>query len=758
MLVNYDFKQKIIIKKYKMSVSFLIDSFVKKKIEYFRNKNNCNIIILIGKYKNGFQHWIEPDYCKKLKDCILADPIKSGYVKSFDSQIIDYKILDSIDLDLSEYNLKIQLVTKNNMFCPYNIIFEGDFKISLLFNNMQNQTNPSSLEDILKYILTPISKGKYLCCYQERKSVVQNFNNLLGKNSKNPFIVFNKPYNLKREGLNSLDNYLIFPKLDGIRYFLYINRGVYLINSTEFLKINNDADVENTLIDGEFIDGVYYPFDVLFWNNEDIRQKNRLNRLDYLKRLGEIKNINISIINPEENLYNGYLKFKEMKNTDGVILSPNLEPYNNTKTYKYKPDELQVIDFSVRREVETGYGMYGLYVKDDKNNYVQFKGGDKYPFSGYTRLNTEERKIVDNNIDRVIEFKWKYDRFIPLRVRTDKTQANYINVALSIWEDINDPISEKEFLDKTKLKNLPETIEINLMNNYSAKILEPNDTYTFFSPFYPDLIRTGVLGDGSCFFHALFYSLSKDYRKMGLMDKNKFVKNFRRDLSRTISVNDWLSFGGGSIALIAYQSRINKTFERLYDYFCFDKEINSDYKKIIKNNLKIKKILDKNNKKYYLDKFLPDFFKNHPGIINSKDELGDEMNLRDFMYDICEFSKEYEYQSFIEYVDSDGWVDQSLIGYISDVVDRDIYFIDGDTRVPYMIGGKADYKRRKSVVLCFTNSSHFESMGVIRNGKVSREFNGDDKLIEKIYSFLFKKEIFRKTYPELKMYLPSHFQ
>lgn len=751
-----------------MKVSFFIDSFVKKKIEYFLNKNNCNIRVLIGKYKNGFLHFVDNVYSKKLKDFFYQDPIKTHYIIENKKEDV-YQVMDSIDLDLTEYNLKIQLFSKNNTNYnknPYNLIFEGGTKIFIIFNSTCKYQD---FEEALKTILAPLSKGKYLCSYQERKTVIENFNGLFGKVSKNPFIVFNKPYNLKRDNLDTLENYLIFPKLDGIRYFLYINFGIYLINSTEFLKIDNkiNSSQNKTLIDGELINNIYYPFDVLFWNGEDIREKPRLKRLECISELN-IENLGIEIINPETNLHDGYLKFKHMKNTDGIILSPNEASYHNSKTYKYKPDELQVIDFCVKKEGETGYGMYNLYVKDDKNNYVQFKGNDIYPFFGCTRLTDAERRLVDLNTDKntnnVIEFKWKYDRFIPLRSRSDKTQANYINVALSIWDDINEPIPENEFLNKTKLKNLPEIIEINPMNNYSVKMLSPNETYTFFSPFYENLIRTGVLGDGSCFFHALFYSISKEYRKMSLSEKNKYIRNFRDSLSKTITIDDWLKMGEGSVALIAYQIRINKTFEKIYNYLFFDGDIDRDYIKIINNNLKIKNILGKKDKKYYLDVFLPDFFKKHPYVIESKNTIGgakkqdEEFIIKNFMYDICIFSKELEYSLFIDYVNSNNWVDQRLIGYVCNKVDRDIYFIDGDTRAPYMLGGESDYKRRKSVVLCFTNNSHFESIGIIRNNKVSREFSKNDKLIEKLYTFLFKKDVFRKNYPELKMFLPFNFQ
>ena len=54
------------------------------------------------------------------------------------------------------------------------------------------------------------------------------------------------------------------------------------------------------------------------------------------------------------------------------------------------------------------------------------------------------------------------------------------------------------------------------------KYLKPGDSENLKSPLSDDLIRTGVIGKGSCFFHAILYS-DDTYRKGSTEMKEKHI-------------------------------------------------------------------------------------------------------------------------------------------------------------------------------------------------------------------------------------------
>ena len=432
---------------------------------------------------------------------------------------------------------------------------DGSNQVNIIFK--PGKYNINKLFQPLKRVFKSITKTNFLISYTERRQVTESYNILVKKNGKNPNMVFNKPYNLTREHIsdvfNPINQYLLFPKLDGVRYLLYfIDSSSYLLNYTDFLKLSDDedSDLDNTLLDGELIDNIYYPFDVLYCKGEDVRRKTRLDRLSYLEKINTP--LKLVVIPPEKDIQLGLHKYFYNSNNptitglkdvfpplDGVILTSNITSYNNNKTLKYKPHTHQVIDFEVKYD---GAGRGVLYVKDYNGGLTIFRGSDKYPYNtqySHIKLDkytTQQVEIVKKG--GIVEFRWDQElkTFIPVRNRNDKLNPNFIEVAKIIWDEINDPVK-----------------------------LFPNNYARLNSPFCKEFILSENINNGSGLFHSILYSGSEKYRNMVPDKKESFVKTLRQNFTANLGMKDWLKIGDGNLAFSMYKIFFIDSFKKIYN-------------------------------------------------------------------------------------------------------------------------------------------------------------------------------------------------
>jgi hypothetical protein len=77
--------------------------------------------------------------------------------------------------------------------------------------------------------------------------------------------------------------------------------------------------------------------------------------------------------------------------------------------------------------------------------------------------------------------------------------------------------------------------------------LPPGKTRTMRSPLAPNLVRTGVVGDGSCFFHALFYALCPSYHQLTESEQCDQIRQERLKFAQSYTLEDWKSLLHGDI-------------------------------------------------------------------------------------------------------------------------------------------------------------------------------------------------------------------
>jgi hypothetical protein len=321
-------------------------------------------------------------------------------------------------------------------------------------------------------------------------------------------------------------------------------------------------------------------------------------------------------------------------------------------------------------------------------------------------------------------------------------------------------------------------------------ILPINKTAVFYSPLQNKdvLVRTGTIADGSCFFHAILHAYSKDYISMTTEDRIKYVKKLRVSIAKKIDKEKWENLSDGIISKISFEENVNKILSGFYAYIQNDsRECTKSVKNIIRN------IIDDNNKNdsevYRLicdmlpftdtfeKKILPTAYKQSNKnkiseckqiviqlsiefykkefknlLSSSTDKIGKDkvlLYIKKLEKLLEEVLKEAEDLSYVNYInslqDSNVYVDSFTIQLISDKFNRDIYFIDSSTRMPYMNSSKNNLKKRKSIIIMWIGGCHYEIVGKLTDGnKIIREFQYDDQLVKTLYSYLCNQKVIPK--------------
>jgi hypothetical protein len=124
-------------------------------------------------------------------------------------------------------------------------------------------------------------------------------------------------------------------------------------------------------------------------------------------------------------------------------------------------------------------------------------------------------------------------------------------------------------------------------------------------------------------------------------------------------------------------------------------------------------------------------------------------------------AKDSAYRSYVkglERVSED--VDTYTIQFISDRFDRDVYFMDGTSRIPYNnCPTTKNIKERKSIFVLWVGGNHYEVIGRLLPGnRIQREFAHDDEFVKRVRTFLLNPEKIEELYPKMSEFLPKNYR
>lgn len=276
-------------------------------------------------------------------------------------------------------------------------------------------------------------------------------------------------------------------------------------------------------------------------------------------------------------------------------------------------------------------------------------------------------------------------------------------------------------------------------------ILDPSQTVKFNTPIYTmeELVRTGMVSDGSCFLHAMLYATSSKYRNSSDSKKMSIIEDFRHTLAESLTKDQWLSLNDGELAKLTYSVEFRKQLDELYN-FDEENDINKfiltvltkdDISKLFESSLKYKDIYYGSTK---LNIGIVNLFSNklkHIKKFQNKISTLSE-NVRNLFDDLIQSSINNALQEYKDIIRNPSkWLGEEHIELLSNIFNYNIYFFNGNTREPYSLGKNIKYPFDKSIVLLWVQESHFEVIGKIQDRKIVRLFNNNDDFIEAIKYF-----------------------
>lgn len=338
----------------------------------------------------------------------------------------------------------------------------------------------------------------------------------------------------------------------------------------------------------------------------------------------------------------------------------------------------------------------------------------------------------------------------------------------------------------------------------TLNILEPNKTIVFYTPIEGNdvLVRTGTFSDSNSFIHALLHAYSKEYVSMNDVGRIKFVKKLRTSIATKIDIPIWESMSSGIVASIPFKENITSILTDFYRYINRGngegrtKQVRNVIRECQSNNKDMSsyKLLsevvtldmfttsiipsayEKSSTKLvsdltkslvaYSSRFCSKEFDKMNKDAKGKGLGGDKVTfylktLETLIESIAKESSTSAYDDYIKSLcDTDLDVNSLNVDLISEKFNRDIYFIDSKTRLPYKIsntsGSIKNIKSRKSLIVMWTGGSHYEIVGRLLSGnRIQREFDANDVLIKTIYTYSYKPERIPDYYPDLVAFLPK---
>ena len=281
----------------------------------------------------------------------------------------------------------------------------------------------------------------------------------------------NKPKDLTKNDL--LNDYYVTLKYDGTRRFLLTLanddiRGVYLIEKDLIWKLSDNATKTN-LYDGEFMkngsnaNSLYYAFDVLIHDGNDVTNKSLPERLILLKGADFSCN-DIKILPKEyytkgdlfERLESAYSEYEKSNiKLDGLILQP-LGAYRSDAK-KWKPASMLTIDFLLKK------------VGKEFELLTHVKDGQTIKYEPFHIKYNGKSTLYGESIDgRIIECRIVGNNVELLRFRNDKVEPNSTFVADKIWATLQNPIETDTLLGRNLalIRRYNQIIKSNLIRKY----------------------------------------------------------------------------------------------------------------------------------------------------------------------------------------------------------------------------------------------------------------------------------------------------
>ena len=264
--------------------------------------------------------------------------------------------------------------------------------------------------------------------------------------------------------------------------------------------------------------------------------------------------------------------------------------------------------------------------------------------------------------------------------------------------------------------------------------IAPDKTVTLRIPNLDEnLVRTGVVGDGSCFFHAFNLATRRHYRSFNDDEKKHQVQSLRTGLSEFVTAEVWASLG--DIVTVEYETMLSNTLTSMF-VAPFRSLPFTGFEKLVAI---LQEIVDANK---ILDIFLPykkeTVLQRLVAYISSLLD-NDASNQRfiemclDFFIKVCEFTSVEALRKFKNDIANPlVFADDKMIVVMKLYTNYDFIFIDASTKKMYQQGVTLS-GTKPIVIFLWVDGCHYESVGRLLSGnKIQRIFRYGDDIVGKL--------------------------
>lgn len=323
----------------------------------FRFKKRASFILTIES-----QYRIDMTITRMTKNSSMLTSIRTQLFKNTDTFENFLENISNISNDI-RYEIEIEFLKSDNNYSDYDDML--NYLAELLDSFSEEIKNITTIENKIVYVKNLLNKRYNIT--PTIKSVTNNITSL----TKNLYRTIYPPI-----------NYYIVDKKDGYRCLLFINmNNILLITETKEIEIDivSDQDIIGSVLDGELIDDEFHAFDIMKYGSKELVWKLSFgDRIKYLTRCIELINkeniilSNYTLLESDNyaKVIKSYKKYLDRDTNDGLILTSPYEDYNNTKSYKWKPQNMNTIDFLVLKCPDSLTGLEPLIKKEGLTLYI----------------------------------------------------------------------------------------------------------------------------------------------------------------------------------------------------------------------------------------------------------------------------------------------------------------------------------------------------------------------------------------------------
>lgn len=249
------------------------------------------------------------------------------------------------------------------------------------------------------------------------------------------------------------------------------------------------------------------------------------------------------------------------------------------------------------------------------------------------------------------------------------------------------------------------SIEIGKM----LSMIEPDKTFIF-QPHLKcsaDLVRTGVIGDGNCFFHAFLRASRSGYKRASMEEKLAMVKEVREKIAATITRPTFQAHG--ELMRMLFFTELN----RLLSEFALHTDTTltvKEYEKIVHTSIQS-------------DNFYYTF------CTLVQEQTGQDRSV--IFTEMFTKAHDQAYESFVSSIRTMGSLVESVhLPFITQALHKNFLFIDGTTLEPYPASTIYD-PSLKSIVMLWVDEAHYEIVGkLLPESIIQRIFTDADEVVQ----------------------------